>query len=196
MRKEVKYARLSCTYMKPPSCLKLTKNSASLTSEDYVENLTSYLDTARSCRNLTLRDLNHVLLGMSSKLPTSAHSVSNTVSPTTLSTSKPSTSDSIVSTQTDNPFSVGEHIAVFWLGEKYNWYLGVVDSVKANFYCTDTSKKSWVYPENSDIHNTPIDQVLFRNIRVEYVCSVRVRCKISDALVAELDSYVQTLNEV
>ena len=51
MKKEVKYARMSCTTMKESDALfRFKKNHADLDAEEYADNLLSYLDNARSIK--------------------------------------------------------------------------------------------------------------------------------------------------
>ena len=65
MKMEVKYGRLMCTSMNPPKAavFRLQRNHKDLTTDEYAENLISYLDTARSCKNITMNDLNNILIG-------------------------------------------------------------------------------------------------------------------------------------
>ena len=51
-------------------------------------------------------------------------------------------------------FSIGEHIAAFWIEDKYYWHLGVVDLIKVNgnpqvsyLYSTDKERKIWTFPD-------------------------------------------------
>ena len=94
MRKEVKYARITCSYLKPTAAVfRLTRNSKSLPPEEYAENL-SFLDT-RSPKTLSLADLGYVLRGLS------AQTLQSTCSTT--------------GTKEKEEFYVGDHVAVFWL---------------------------------------------------------------------------------
>ena len=62
MFKEVKYARMSCTSLKPNcSVFCLKRNHKNLSTEEYTDNLCSYLSNARSSKMLTITDLNRVL---------------------------------------------------------------------------------------------------------------------------------------
>ena len=190
LRKEVKYIRLTTTILREDKeVLRLTRNSRGLSSEDYVENLMCYLDTARSCKSLTMTDLNHVLRGLAPKLPEVLQDT-------------PSVSDG---DGIQKPFSVGEHVAVFWLDQVYQWHLGVVENLMEDgvlrilyLKSTDSTKRSWVCPDDTEVYNTPTEQVLMRNIRVEYFArSVRIKCRIcDDSLLKTLDSSIKELNDI
>ena len=94
MRKEVKYARITCSYLKPPAAVfRLTRNSKSLPPEEYAENL-NFLDT-RSPKTLSLAGLGYVLRGLSAQ----------TLQSTCCTTG----------TKEKEEFYVGDHVAVFWL---------------------------------------------------------------------------------
>ena len=100
---------------------RLTKDSKPLKSQEYADNLSEYLDTARQVKNLTLADLNMVLHGLSSQ----AIKTVDTITPGT------STSDADTAIQsTNHPYTLGEHIAaVWWEGNVCRWHLGVVDEI-------------------------------------------------------------------
>ena len=61
---------------------------------------------------------------------------------------------------------------------------------------TDATKRSWVCPDETQVYNTPTEQVLMRNICVEYIArSITIKCRIYDkSLVNELDNLVDELN--
>ena len=111
-------------------------------------------------------------------------------------TNKPSLSD------TDKPFTVGEHITVFWLDSVYEWHLGIVENVNQNgeldityLKRSDQSGKYWISPEDPVIYTTLIEQVLCRNIKVSYQCSVRIKCGLSDeGLISYMDRAIESLN--
>lgn len=69
------------------------------------------------------------------------------------------------------------------------------DSVKiAYLHNTDVSR-SWVFPEDSEILETSRDQILCKNIKVNYVCSIRIKCEICDInVIQELGSKIKELN--
>ena len=45
---------------------RLQRNHKDVTTDKYADNLTSYLDTARSCKNITMTALNNILFGIAS----------------------------------------------------------------------------------------------------------------------------------
>ena len=190
MRKEVKYARTTCSYMKPTaSVFRLMRNSKPLSTEEYVENLTTYLDTTRSHQSLTMDDLNNVLASLTEndqQVPIN--------DPITDYSEEKSTTES-------QEFQPDEHVAVFWLDRVYEWHLGVVNSVNQDeslnilyYNHSDSTRRYWTNHED-DSYKTPKDQILCRNIKVEYMRSIKIKCKISDEnLVSILDASVEELN--
>ena len=73
MKMEVKYARLMmCTSMNPSKAavFRLQRNHKDLTTDEY-------LDTARSCKNITMNDLNNILFGIVSSVTASSTSTSS-----------------------------------------------------------------------------------------------------------------------
>jgi len=58
-------ARISCMSLKPTASLfRLKRNHQNLTTEEYSENLISYLNNAPCCKTLTVEDLNNVMRGI------------------------------------------------------------------------------------------------------------------------------------
>ena len=88
---------------------RLHRNHKDLSTDEYAENLITYLDTARSCKNISMNDLNNILFGIASS-----------VTPSSTSTS---------SSEYTN-FVAGDHIAAFWFEHgKHKWFLGIIDTV-------------------------------------------------------------------
>ena len=100
---------------------------------------------------------------------------------------------------------MGEHVAALWYeGERFAWYLGVVDSFDEKnqntlvSYLTpkDTSGHEWAFPKDADIHATSPEQMLSSTIRVNYMCSVKIQCLIvSDELVSDVNEKVRQLSQ-
>ena len=105
------------------------------------------------------------------------------------------------STTESQEFQPDEHVAVFWLDRVYEWHLGVVNSVNQDeslnilyYNHSDSTRRYWTNHED-DSYKTPKDQILCRNIKVEYMRSIKIKCKISDEnLVSILDASVEELN--
>ena len=169
MKKEVKYARLTCTSLKPTApVFRLERKSKNLPTQEYAENLTSYLDKARCIKTLTLLDLKHVLTGLTAQV--SKYNCNETSS-------------------NSQEFSIGEHIAAFWIEDKYDWHLGVVDLIKPNgnpqvsyLYSTDKERKIWTFPDpdNIEVQETGKEQIILKKIKVEYLSSINIKCEICD----------------
>ena len=112
---------MSSSSLKPTSAVfRLKKNYTNLTTEEYVDNLTTYLSNARSCKTLTIQDLTNVIYGIAAKA--ARENECDNVCLT-----KGENSDSGYSTQ----LHPGEHIIVFWVeGNDIKWYLGILDYIK------------------------------------------------------------------
>ena len=109
--KEIKYARMTCMSLQPTAAIfRLMRNHRKLETKEYADNLITYLDSACTCRTITLDDLSNVLHGLSGK----AKNGTNTEVPSS----------------TELPFAVGDYVAAFWFDGQYKWYLGVVDNVR------------------------------------------------------------------
>ena len=71
-------------------------------------------------------------------------------------------------------YEISEHVAVFWLDQIYEWHLSVVNSLEENgavrilyLHSTDSTRKCWSNPDDEP-HETPIDQILYRKIKVHW----------------------------
>ena len=66
--KEVRYAQMSSMSLRPTaSVFRLKRNPRNLSTEEYADNLCSYLCSARSCKTITMDDLNNVMRGIAEK---------------------------------------------------------------------------------------------------------------------------------
>ena len=88
-------------------------------------------------------------------------------------------------TEIENEYQYGEHVACVWLddvGDKTNWHLGVVDKFENGelfvSYMKKTDQKGlkWLFPEEAEIHQTKIEQVIARNIQVKYSLTAMMKC--------------------
>ena len=144
-----------------------------------MDNLCSYLDSARRCKTIKLNDFSNAL-----------HRITATAGITT-------------SLQVKESFTIGEHIAAFWyVGRKFVWYLGVVDGVDTEsdqilisyLKQTDNQGFEWEFPQDADIHPTSEEQILMSSITVTYMCSVKIQCRIvSKEVVNELNAKIKDL---
>ena len=65
---EIRYARMSSMSLQPTAAVfRLNRNYTNLSSEEYADNLCSYLCSARSCKTITIEDLNNVIHGIAGK---------------------------------------------------------------------------------------------------------------------------------
>ena len=179
LRKGVHYAKLTCTNMKPSSLLRLTKNSKSLESHEYGDNLMEYLETAQCVRNITLTDLTNVLHGLTAK-QTATTETALSVTPHSSASASPRV----------DPYKVGEHVAATWWDRtECKWHIGVVDSVDtcgnvavSYLVRSDTKGIAWVYPEDSQVFPTVHEQIIERHM-----------CQVSPDVVGRLNTCVENL---
>ena len=67
---------------------------------------------------------------------------------------------------------VGDQIAAFWLTEKYQWHLGIIDTVvddaKINvsylLRVERTNDHVWVFLEEAGVHDTSVNQIMCKNM--------------------------------
>ena len=178
MYNEVRYARMIKMSLKSSTpVFRLKRNSRNLETREYVNNIWTVLEYAKVrhcpiCRTLFMESLQN--LGL---FPLAIN----------------------------DSYIMGEHVAAFWYeGERFAWYLGVVDGFDETnqnilvFYLTpkDTSDHEWAFPEDADIHATSPGQILSSKIRVNYMCSVKIQCRIvSDELVSDINGKVRQLSQ-
>ena len=174
---------MTCMSLQPTAAVfRLMRNHCKLETKEYADNLITHLDSARTCRTITPDDLSNVLHGLSGK----AKNGTNTEVPSS----------------TELPFAVGDYVAAFWFDGQYKWYLGVVDNVREDIVTvscmarSDSRGRDWVFPEHAELLETPVEQILASKIKVEYTCSVRIRCHVSSPeLIAELNQRVGELKK-
>ena len=111
------------------------RNHRNLETTEYAENLSSYLDSACSCRTISLAGFDNVLHALCGK--------------ESVKTDTP-----LVDSDDDYHYKIGENVAVFWVDKTVQWFLGVVDSsISTNgnisiSYLTRSDAKGceWVFP--------------------------------------------------
>ena len=95
-------------------------------------------------------------------------------------------------------FIPGEHVVAFWLEDKFQWYLGVVDEVVEGIPVVSymiRSGENWVFPETAEVIETPLEQIIEKGVVVEYLKSVRIRCKLkSEELALYCHEKINLLN--
>ena len=86
---------------------------------------------------------------------------------------------------------------MYWIeGSKPTWHLGTIDNVEENScLVSHLVRKSvdgclWAFPAEADTWSVFPEQILAKNICVEYTQSVNglIKCRISRELVEKLDS--------
>ena len=175
MYNEVKYAQMTSTSLKPTNAVfRLKKNYKNLSTNEYADNLSTYLSSARSCKTLTIQDLSNVIHGIAAKASADLEHCDG------ISEEQQTNIDSsCVSEQETCQLQPGEHIIAFWIkGNDIKWYLRIVDRVKIDkvvvSYMTraDSAGRSWVFPEKADINDTSFDQMIATKVQVHYSLEV------------------------
>ena len=175
---EVKYARITCTSLKQnASVFRLKRDYKNLSTDEYIDNLTSYLTNARSSKTLSITDLNRVLHCL-------AHQSSVELQEQTF--------------DSEDEHHVGDHVIAYWLeGNSADFFLGVIDKIQDDkifvsyMVRADSCGATWVYPETAELLETKREQILAKNVLVQYVGSIRIRCKIlSETLIADIKSTI------
>ena len=119
---------------------------------------------------MTINDLNNVL-----------HALSESEN------QEPATSSSIEAVPDRPTYRIGEHIAAFWVNDfcVCERFLGIIENIiSPNIISVSYMKRmgskgqNWVLPEESEIHNTDVDQLLATKICTRYFCSTRIRCSL------------------
>ena len=180
MYNEIRSPRLTSLSLKTTSSVfQLKRKYQNLETSEYVDNLISYLDGARTCRTITLSELLNVLHGISAK----------------------SVTQSACSGEYDNTLSIGEHVVAFWEEKFFQWYLGVVDhfdekgiSLVSYLIRSSISDSEWVFPQKAEILKTTTEQIIARKVPVDYKYSVCIPCSIkSDDLLSTLNLIMKNL---
>ena len=145
-----------------------------------MDNLVSYLTSARSSKTLSINDLNRVLLCLNHKLK-SQDETNSEVEP--------------------DDHSIGDHVVTYWLeGSTADFFLGVIEEIKdskifvSHMVRADKHGTTWVFPEVAELLETKREQIIARNVLVQYIGSVRIRCKIlSKTLISEIKSMLSEI---
>ena len=186
---EVRYAKMSSSGMKR-SCniFRLMKDHKKLESFDYAHNLKTYFGCVHSVQTITLQDLSAILTGLKA---------ANDKNPTIAD----------IQEKDDDAIKQGEHVACVWADEKdptgisLTWHLGVVESVNTDsatisyLQQNSTDKSCWAYPETASTLSTPFEQIIKKNLKVEYSCATIIRCKISKQIVTSLNKLLSAYIE-
>ena len=178
---EVRYARKTCLSLKPTaSVFRLKQNYNNLETENYAENLKCYLDSSRSTTNLTIRDLKNVLHALTSSSDSMEKGTTRMV---------------------DVAIDVGDHVTAFWSDDfgKYKWHLAIVEKVVSPdlfvlsyLKRVDSAGIDWVFPEEAELRETQMEQILEQKIQVRYFCSTRIRCRMTEDSVKNSNHKLET----
>ena len=109
---------------------------------------------------------------------------------------KPATSSSIEAVSEEPTYRIGDHIAAFSVNNfgVREWFLGIIENIiSPNILSVSYLKRmgsngqNWVFPEESEIHNTDVDQLLAKKICTRYFCSTRTRCSLQEETVDAIE---------
>ena len=175
-----------------------------LSAEVYADNLCSYLSAARFCKTITIEDLNNVIHGIAERLNRSESDTQTTRNEEEVD-NLPITSIPIINSIFLNDLILGEHVIAFWNENdgQTKWYLGIVegfskDSVVVSYMTrgkgSEATDQIWAFPEHAEVLETSFDQILAFNVKVQYLGSVRIRCKIDENLIADLNDMINKIN--
>ena len=156
---EVRYAKnTSLRLNHSDSVFRLRRDNKNLSSEEYSENLKTYLGSARKIKTISISDLSDVIV--IAKI-----------------TGKKSTCDNEEVSNTESLLKPGEHVAVYWVEEANTvvWYLGIVEEVgkdnRAKILLLKRSDKkglNWIIPDEPEKLNVDNDQFVACDICVIY----------------------------
>ena len=103
---------------------------------------------------------------------------------------------SIEAVSEEPTYRIGDHIAAFWVNDfgVREWFLGIIENIiSPNILLVSHMKRmgsngqNWVFPEESEIHNTDVDQLLAKKILTRYFCSTRTRCSLQEETVDAIE---------
>ena len=103
---------------------------------------------------------------------------------------------SIEAVSEEPTYRIGDHIAAFWVNDfgVSEWFLGIIENIiSPNILLVSHMKRmgsngqNWVFPEESEIHNTDVDQLLAKKILTRYFCSTRTRCSLQEETVDAIE---------
>ena len=197
---EVRYPRIICMSLKRTAAVfRPKRNHRNLRTEEYAENLISFLSNARLCKTVTMTDLTNIMHGIIGK--------SGIEAPTPVLRDEPE-EEAANQTSSSSPdrshiqYQCGEHVIAFWLeGNTAKWYLGVVEGISdgkilmSYMSRADTKGKSWTFPQAAEVLQSSPEQILASKVKVQSLGTVTLRCCIvADELVAGMDSIVKDMN--
>ena len=98
--------------------------------------------------------------------------------------------------KSEDTLSIGEHVIVYWLTTKPEWCLATVDTAHEDILdviavqvSVKNKKNEWELPLYPKVYTVDIDQVLKRKVPVGYLQSDKVKCRISDETLYEVEKH-------
>lgn len=128
---EVRYARMTSMNMKSNAAIfRLRCNGKFLSTQDYADNLSLYLDQSHSVKAVSLADLGGVLTGLRGDLFAATGNVVY-LNVFVIEGSMYSRSGASSPSPSQENINAGDHVASFWVNQqnKFEWYLGEIVSV-------------------------------------------------------------------
>ena len=94
-------------------------------------------------------------------------------------------------------FEIGNHVAAFWADDfgQYQWHLAIVENMSLEtvqlsyLKRMDSAGRDWVFPEEAEIQQTSMEQILDVQVAVavRYYCSTRICCRVNNEIVNNLN---------
>ena len=181
MYREVSFHGNSSTAMKRVAemlFLRLKRAHKNLETIGYTTNLCQYLDQTKDISSISMGDLRNVLNGLNSIVEVDA-----------ISTDQSEATEEVSKEEEIAKYRRGKYVACVWAddaGSDINWHLQVVDRYdydkNEHFLSymkrTDAKGTQWLFQEEAQIHITPDEQVIKRNVSVRYSLNVITRCSL------------------
>jgi len=187
---------MSSMSLKPTAAVfRLKRDHHNLSTDEYAENLASYLSNARQCKVITVADLTNVvhgILGKSLQENQECDVVDKGNACDHIPQNEPQPEENL-------HLICGEHIIAFWMEDCVKWYLGIVADVKGEVvrisYMNKANTKgvSCTFPETAKVFDTSTEQILATKVKVKYLGSVRIRCNLSSDVVSQMDELVKNI---
>ena len=185
---EVRYAKATCLSMNTKSLnqfFKLRQKGKKLDYEKYADCLKSYFDTSKSMSTVTLPELKSTLGEIRNEICSNEAESENF--------------ESASMEKQSSLMQVGQHVIVFWIEQmKKVWYLGLIDRINdegilVSHFAPNRNRSEWTFQDDSDVQLVEEEQILKHNFTVCYPQSSRIRCKLDQTLINEVENELKTI---
>ena len=175
---EVRYAKTTCLSMntKPLNqFFKLRQKSRKLEFNIYADCLKRYFDTSKSVNTVSLPEFKNTLGEICNEICNEADE------------------SKLSDDERNNEKQVGQHVIVFWVEQMEKvWYLGIIDKITddgifVSHFAPTRNRTEWTFQEDSDVQLVEEDQIIKHGFTVCYLQSTRIRCRLEQSLVTEVE---------